>query len=174
MRARPDHRPLGIALALAAVLAGGLGLSQLGPTHSPQAVAVAPDELRRAFDASVVLLHAHRYEPAAVVLARVIELSPSLPEARVNMGYAQLGLKQPRLARQQFERAIALKADQANAYHGLALAHEAEQDLELALGAMRSYLHLARTEDEAHLRRARAAVWEWETQLLARRQAAKK
>ena len=40
-------------------------------------------------------------------------------------------------------------------------------------GAMRSYLHLARGESEAHLRRARAAVWEWESQLAQRRGAAR-
>lgn len=173
MKRLADRRPLGIALALAVVMAGGLGLSRLAPTHPPEAAATAPDELRRAFDAAVVLLHARRHEEAVVVLQRVIALAPALPEAEVNMGYAQLGLKQPQRAQRHFERAIALKADQANAYHGLALAHEARQDLELALGAMRSYLHLARHEDEAHLRRARAAVWEWETQLAARRQAAK-
>jgi hypothetical protein len=38
---------------------------------------------------------------------------------------------------------------------------------------MRSYLHLARSESEAHLRRARAAVWEWESQLAQRRGAAR-
>jgi hypothetical protein len=37
---------------------------------------------------------------------------------------------------------------------------------------MRSYLHLARGESEDHQRRARAALWEWETQLAERRQAA--
>lgn len=166
-----DRRPVGIVLALAAVLAGGLGLSRVAPTHPPQWQAEAPGELQRAFDAAVVLLHAHRYEPAVVVLQRVIELAPGLPEAQVNMGYARLGLNQPRLARQHFERAIELKPDQANAYHGLALAHEADHELDLALGAMRSYLHLARHENEAHLRRARAALWEWEAQRAARREA---
>jgi hypothetical protein len=34
---------------------------------------------------------------------------------------------------------------------------------------MRSYLHLARSETEVHLRRARAAVWEWESLLEQRR-----
>ena len=40
--------------------------------------------------------------------------------------------------------AMALNPSQANAYYGLALAHEAAGDLDLATGAMRSYLHLAR------------------------------
>ena len=46
-----------------------------------------------------------------------------------------------------------------------ALASEALGDLPIALGAMRSYLHLARNENEVHLRRARAALWEWESRL---------
>jgi lipoprotein NlpI len=85
------------------------------------------------------------------------------------MGFAMLGLKQPKLAHGFFENATRLRPDQANAYYGMALANEAAGDLELALGAMRSYLHLAQSEDEAHLRRARAALWEWETRLAEQR-----
>jgi len=56
--------------------------------------------------------------------------------------------------------------------YGLALAWEADGDLEMAMGAMRSYLHLARSESDDHLRRARAALWEWEARLQAARAAA--
>ncbi|OYU81706.1 MAG: hypothetical protein CFE45_27790, partial [Burkholderiales bacterium PBB5] len=119
-------------------------------------------ELRRRFDQAVLLLHGRQYEPAVRALHQVLLLSPRLPEAHVNMGYALLGLKRVPEARDFFDSAPHLKPDQANAYFGLALAWEASGDLAMATGAMRSYLHLARDEQPEHLRRARAALWEWE------------
>ncbi|MDH5537915.1 MAG: hypothetical protein OEY03_00800 [Rhizobacter sp.] len=181
---------LGIVLTAALVLLGGLGIGALGPAHPPAAIAGAAAgidanrepvahaaaareaEIRRRFDAAVLMLHARQYDPAATALHRVLELAPTMPEAHVNMGFAMLGLQRAALARDFFDGATALKPGLANAYYGLALAHEAGGDLELALGAMRSYLHLARGENEAHLRRARAALWEWEAQRDARRASA--
>lgn len=171
--ARRDRRVIGVALTIAAVLIGGLWIAVLEPTHPPEpevAAAGEPQgELARSFDAAVMLLHARRFDDAQVLLHRVIEIAPALPEAHINLGFALLGLQRAEPALRAFERAIALRPDQANAYYGLALAQELRGDLELALGAMRTYLHLARTESESHLRRARAALWEWEAQLEARR-----
>lgn len=123
--------------------------------------APAPDELQRRFAEAVQL----QSRPAEAVRAwqRVLALAPGLPEAHVNLGFALVALKRPAEARAAFERATELRPGQANAYYGLALAHEAQGDLPLAIGAMRSYLHLARAESPEHLRRARAALWEWET-----------
>ena len=187
---RRDRRLIGIALTVAAVLLGGAWLAFIEPIHAPLAIAPAsvdahkdPDahslaatqaEVRLRFDAAVLMLHAKQYEPAAAALHRVLELAPKMPEAHVNMGFAMLGLQRPAVARDFFEGATGLKANQANAYYGLALAHEAGGDLEPALGAMRTYLHLARAEDEAHLRRARAALWEWEAKLAVARAQPKK
>lgn len=172
--ARRDRRAIGVALTGAAVWVGGLWFAALEPTHAPEPLSAAAGdpqgELQRSFDAAVLLLHARRFDEAQVVLRRVIELAPAMPEAHVNLGFALLGAQRADGARLAFERAVALKPEQANAYFGLALAQEALGDLELALGAMRSYLHLGRGESEAHLRRARAAVWEWEAQLGERRQ----
>ena len=173
-----DRRLLGVLLTVGLVVGGGAWMARWPATHAPQtddapAADAHRDELQRRFDEAVVLLHARQHQAAVGALQRVIELAPRLPEAHVNMGYALLGLQQPQAARRAFETAIDLRADQANAYYGLALSHEAGQDLELALGAMRSYLHLARHEDEAHLARARAALWEWEAQIAQRRGQAK-
>lgn len=192
---RRDQRGLGLALTVAAVLLGGFWIARLPPARVSEAAvadaasgadvdatpgvdagvdagATAPDaELRRQFEAAVVLLNSQQHAQAASALHRVIERAPRLPEAHVNLGFAMLGLQRPALARTAFDNALVLKADQANAYYGLALAHESLGDLELALGAMRSYLHLGHAENEAHLRRARAAVWEWESQIAARRAA---
>ena len=121
-------------------------------------------ETRARFDQAVVMLHARKYDHAATALHRVLELSPAMPEAHVNMGYALLGLGRHGAARGFFTSAIDLRPGQANAYYGLAMAAEGEGDLESALGAMRSYLHLSRDGDK-HRARARSALWEWEAAL---------
>lgn len=169
-----DRRAAGVLLTVAMVVGGGAWIAHWPATHAPQLLTpgdealagevAPPDELHRRFDAAVVLLHARRYGEAVQTLERVLELAPDMPEAHVNLGFALLGLEQPGEARRAFERAIDLRPDQANAYYGLALSHEAAHDLELAMGAMRSYLHLARHENESHLAKARAALWEWESQ----------
>lgn len=170
-RQRRDWRWPGLALTLAAVLAGGWWLGR-SPSPAPSASAVAARpaptagpheaELRRRFDQAVLLLHSRQYERAVRALHQVLLLSPRLPEAHVNMGYALLGLQRLQEARDFFDSATHLKPGQANAYYGLAMAWEASGDLAMATGAMRSYLHLARDEQPEHLRRARAALWEWE------------
>lgn len=181
---RRDWRAGGAALTLLAVALGGATVAGWGPSalFTPSAAqvdaltdpaghadAARRDEIRQRFEQAVVMLHARRYDHAMTALHRVLELAPQLPEAHVNMGYALLGLERPAAARDFFEGAIALQARQANAYHGLALAHEALGDFELAIGAMRSYLHLARDEREEQLRRARAALWEWEARVQSQR-----
>jgi tetratricopeptide (TPR) repeat protein len=153
---RRDHRRAGALITLLAVWLGGLLIS-LRSGEPP-----AGDESRRHFDEAVLMLHARQFEPAVAALRRVLALQPKLPEAHVNMGFALLGLHRAEEARAHFDSATALRPDQANAYYGLALAHEALGDLPMATGAMRSYLHLARNERDEHLRRARAALWEWE------------
>ena len=118
-------------------------------------------ELHERFQQAAAMLHIGQHLYALEALERVLELAPHLPEARVNAGYALLGLDRPGRAREQFEHAIAIRPNQVNAYYGLALALEALGDLEGALGAMRSYVHLAEQGD-AHVRRAQSAIWEWE------------
>ncbi len=164
-RRRPDRRGLALVLTLAFVVAGGAAFQAMDPPHPAQPVgeAAAADELRLRFDRAVALLNSGQFAQANLALHRVLEVAPDLPEAHVNIGFAMLGLGRVGLARDSFERAANLRPDQANAYYGLALAHEAAGDLDLALGAMRSYIHLARDADPAHLRRARAALWEWES-----------
>ncbi len=134
------------------------------PTAAPPAYA---GELHERFQQAAVMLHAGQHEYALAALERVLDLAPDLPEAHVNTGFALLGLERPQLAERHFETAIALRPEQVNAYYGLALAREAAGDLDTALGAMRTFVHLS-PPDAEHLRRARAAIWEWE----ARRNAA--
>jgi tetratricopeptide (TPR) repeat protein len=162
------------ALALALLAAASLVLSLRGPTPAdaptaPTAAAPSPpDPHRRELDArfhqAAVLLQARQHEEALQALARVLALAPRLPEAHVNRGYALLGLQQPAAARMAFEQALDIRPGQANAYYGLAMALEQQGELDTALGAMRSYLHLSRADDP-HRARARAALWEWEQRL---------
>ncbi len=164
MRATAGRRRAAALLTLVAILLAGLALDRREPALPPSpAAAPHQTDVRRGFNAAVVMLHAKQYEHAATALHRVLQLAPTMPEAHVNMGFALLGLKRVREARGFFESATALRAEQANAYYGLALAAEADGDLAMATGAMRSYLHLARGEREEHLARARAALWEWES-----------
>jgi Flp pilus assembly protein TadD len=164
MKRPNDQRRAGALITLLVVLVGGFVISSRSSDPPPAAAAAAsqPDESRRRFDQAVVMLHAKQYEHAVTALHRVLMLSPQLPEAHVNMGFALLGLKRVKEARDFFDGATALRPGQANAYYGLALAYEAAGDLPMATGAMRSYLHLARNERPEHLSRARAALWEWE------------
>lgn len=123
-------------------------------------------EVRQRFEQAVMMLHAKQFELAVPALQRVIALSPAMPEAYVNMGFALLELNQAGPAEGHFNAALSIRPEQANAYYGLAIALEQSCDLAGALGAMRTYLHLSE-DDDRFQRRARAAIWEWASQLEA-------
>lgn len=116
------------------------------------------------FQQAVAMLHAKQYDYAITALDAVLAMSPNMPEAYVNMGYAFIGLEEYGPATKAFERAIDLRLNQYNAYYGLAVALEGLNEYEAALGAMRSYIHLA-PPDDPYITKARAALWEWEAQL---------
>lgn len=121
-------------------------------------------QLTERFDQAIAMLHAKQYDFAVTALHRVLELSPNMPEAHVNMGFALLGLKKYKAAGDFFASAIRLNSYQANAYWGLGIALDKLGDREAALGAMRSYIHLAPPGD-AYVRKARSAIWEWGEEL---------
>lgn len=124
-------------------------------------------ELDVRFQQALVMLHAKRFDYAVVALERVLELAPRLPEAWTNLGFALLGRRDFHSSRRAFEQAIEIRARQPNAYYGLAEALEGLGDLRGALGAMRSFAHLAAADDPFR-RKAEAAIWEWESALHAR------
>lgn len=125
------------------------------------------EEIDDLFQKAVIMLHSKQYDYAIVALHRVLELAPQMPEAHVNMGFALLGLDQNKAALDFFEAAVALRPDQANAYYGMAVALEGSCDLLTAISAMRTYVHLAAAGDQ-YVRKGRAALWEWESSLVAR------
>ena len=136
---------------------------ELNPAlHAKQSRAA---EIDARFKQGVVMLHARQYEHAVTALHRVLELAPDMPEAHVNMGFAMLGLERYDVARDFFESATDLRPNQVNAYYGLALALEGLHDLPGALGAMQSYIHLNKGAEDAYMRKARSAMWEWQEAL---------
>lgn len=184
--AAPNRAASFLSILLVAGIVGLLGalsrspeLASLETAHAPShaidpakdprghADAARLEEIDKRFQQAVMMLHAGQYEYAITALHRVIALSPRMPEAYVNMGYALLGLKRHAAARDFFEAAIELRPYQGNAYWGLAAALEGLDDLPGAMGAMRAYIHLAPSDpqSENYVRRARAALWEWETTL---------
>lgn len=161
---RRDIRPRAALAALLVVLVGGAVIAMLRGDSAGR----AQPELEQRFEQGVVMLHARQYEYAAAAFGRVLEIAPQLPEARVNMGYAMIGLKRFDEARDFFESATAIRPGQVNAYYGLAVALEGMGDLRGAVGSMRTYVHLS-PSDDPYLRKAQSALWEWETELGKRR-----
>lgn len=151
---------IGLGLANGSKQTGAL-VSQQEQAHMTQK---RKEEIDRRFAQAVALLNNQQYEAAANELHRVLELAPQMPEAHVNMGFAMIGVQRYALARDFFTAAIDLNKNQHNAYFGLAEALEGLNDLPGALGAMRSYVHLSKADD-AFLRKANSAIWEWEERL---------
>ena len=129
-------------------------------------VPLTPEQalVKERFEQAVFLLHGGQYQYAIKALDQVIQFAPKLPEAYVNMSYAYLGLKEYDTTMSAFAKAIDLKPDQANAYYGMAEVLGEKKDLELALGSMRTFIHLSQP-DNPYLPKARAALWEWEAEL---------
>jgi len=177
---RRDLRPLAIVATLLGVVVAGMLLSmrdapQRASTSAQVRIDAAVDpglharqrrneEIDARFQQAVLMLHARQYAHAATALHRVLELAPEMPEAHVNLGFAMLGLERHAEARDFFSSAMALRPRQTNAYWGLAVALEELDDLEGALGAMRSFVHLS-PPDAPFMRKAQAAIWEWEARL---------
>ena len=119
------------------------------------------DQIRRHFDWAVTQLRTGHYEQAINGFRAVLAQSPGMPEAHLNIGFAEIELERYRQAQRAFQTAIDLRPDQVNAYWGLAVSLEGLCDIAGAIGAMRTYAHLAEPDD-AYLVKANAALWEWE------------
>jgi tetratricopeptide (TPR) repeat protein len=142
----------------------GVGSAAPGAGHRPAAPAAGPalgHAVAKHFERGVALLHAGQPLYAGVAFHEVLRLAPRLPEAHVNMGFALLAQQRPAAARDFFLTAIELRPAQTNAYYGLAVASEETGDMPGALGAMRTFVHLAPPQDP-FVRKARAALWEWQ------------
>lgn len=116
------------------------------------------------FSAALGYMQIRQYEKAIDEWHKIMLINPGIPEVLVNMGFSLYELGQYETAHDFFNSAIEQNTYQANAYYGLAIVSEKKGDLESAIGAMRSYIHLA-GDNEKFIRKARAALWEWESQL---------
>lgn len=105
-----------------------------------------------------------QYPLAALTWQRLLVISEAMPEVHANLGFSLFEMQQYLQAQSHFALALELNAYQANAYYGLAMCLEELGDLEGALGSMRSFIHLA-NQDDPFLRKARSALWEWESTL---------
>lgn len=167
-----DARVTAAILTVALVFLGGLMVAAV-PREPPGAARPTPgprphaEDVDLRFKQGVVMLHARDYEHAIAAFHQVLKYAPDLPEAHVNMGYALVGLGHHKQARDFFESATVLRPAQANAYYGLAMALEGLGEQRAAIGAMRTYLHLA-DAGERHRRKAEAALWEWESTVAAK------
>lgn len=115
------------------------------------------------FTDAAKLLQIGHYQQAVTAFHKVLIKSPDLPEAHINLGFAMLGLGELKKAVKSFTYALTFKPQAADAYYGLALVAEKELDYEVAMGAMRTYLHLRK--DDAYIAKARAALRYWEAEL---------
>ena len=124
------------------------------------------NDLEQLFATAVRYMQQRDYQQALNLWHRALLMAPDIPEIKVNMGFSLYELGEYATARDFFIDAMEQNAYQANAYYGLAITSEKMGDLEGALGAMRSYIHLAADDqDEKFVRLARSALWEWEAQL---------
>jgi cytochrome c oxidase subunit I len=175
-RGRRDVRLQALVITLVLTVSTGVLIAywpnELGTVTSNASAAPGKhkEEVARKFAEGVELLNARQYQAAASAMHRVLELAPEMPEAHVNMGFAMIGLQKHAIARDFFEAALNLRANQMNAYYGLAIALEATGDIEGAIGAMRTYTHLSDPNDP-FVRKANAALWEWQEQIAKARQA---
>jgi len=113
------------------------------------------------FDRAVTDLRKRHYRQAIESFRKVLKSSPTMPEAYANIGFAHIELKQYELAKQAFNTTLELRPGQVNAYWGLAVSLEGLGDIPAAMGAMKTYVHLARPDD-VYLKKANAALWEWQ------------
>lgn len=121
---------------------------------------------KRIYKTAIRHMQLDEHEQALSLWHQLLLTNPEMPEIKVNMGFSLFELEQYVTARDFFIAAMEQSAYQANAYYGLAITSEKLGDLEGAIGAMRSFLHLADGDtDKKYLRKARAALWEWESQL---------
>lgn len=105
-----------------------------------------------------------KYPQAVYVWNQLLLINDSIPEVHVNQGFSLFEMGHIKPASEHFQHALDLNSYQVNAYYGLAICLEKMQDMEAAMGAMRSYIHLA-DDNDPFIRRARSALWEWESRI---------
>lgn len=127
------------------------------PERSPQ-----QHWLDEHFNRAISYMQKKQYPQAVLIWNDILLVNDTIAEVHVNQGFSlyEMGHIQP--ASKHFQRAIDLNNFQVNAYYGLAICYEKLEEMEAAMGAMRSFIHLA-DDNDPFIRKARAALWEWES-----------
>lgn len=122
---------------------------------------------RKILDEADRRIKAGSHEEAIVILNQQRALVQKYPESYLLLGRALEGRQDYTAARDFYRVAIDRKPYMADAYWGFATASEQLDDLESALGAMRSYLHTeaAVAQNQLKIAQARSSIWEWESKL---------
>jgi tetratricopeptide (TPR) repeat protein len=100
-------------------------------------------------------------QAAQTAFAQARAINPHVAEAHANLGFAYLAMARAKEAASAFDRALDINPKQINAYYGLGAALEATGDRQGAIGAMRTFDHLA-AKDDPFRRKAMSALWEWQ------------
>ena len=116
------------------------------------------------FNTALAFMQKKQYQPAVHQWQQLLALNPEIAEAHVNLGFSLYELGKYASAIESFNQAMDINSYQLNAYYGLAICYEKTGDIKAAIGAMRSFIHLSE-KDDPFVRKAKAALWEWESQL---------
>lgn len=137
------------------------------PAEAKRPVDPQAEETRQILEAARKQIKAKRYDEAIVALHQARQRIMGNPTSYVVMGNALEGKKDYDTARDFYAAAIDRDPYMPDAYWGFATTSEALGELDAALGAMRSFLHVQPNADPQKLRivQARSALWEWEAKL---------
>lgn len=195
-RKRRDHRGKAALAVAAGILVGGYLLSLLPgrairgnidapfslleqhrPRPSPAQEEKAPEQpdkqahlpppARHALKIAEGQIEAKHFNEAIATLNRQRPALKQEPQALLLLARALEGNRDFATARDFYTAALDRDPLLANAYWGVATTSEALGDLEAAMGAMRSYLHVEpdKHPDRLQIAQARSALWEWEARL---------
>ena len=161
--------PIVIALVLSTEIAAVYTVERwvLRQGKSPAAVHASrhiEQEVDLRFQQGVAMLHVKQYDHAMTAFHRVLQLSPQLPEAHVNMGFVLLGTGKYKEALDFFDGALVLRSTQINAHYGAALAQKALGNSEEASAEMHNYLMQAH-QDDPYRAKAEEALKRWQAEL---------
>ena len=155
-----------VGLLLVAVLAGGWLINVLMNQPLNQAKVEVPQQtIDQHFNQAVSYMLEKQYQLASIEWQQLLVLNNQIPEAHVNLGFSQYELGLYQSAMDSFNQAMEINPYQANAYYGLGICFEKLGDIPAATGAFRSFIHLAKKQDDPFVRKARSALWEWEEEL---------
>ncbi len=132
------------------------------PAPIVELVSAKKSKIDLLFNSGVSFMQHKQYQQAVNQWQKLLVLTSTMPEAYVNLGYSLFELADYQAAKNNFQHALTLEPYQANAYYGLAICYEKSGNIAAASGAMRSFIHLSK-KDDAFVRKAQAALWEWKT-----------